>query len=111
MADDEADIRKFIAERGVTKCPPAPAAVLGESTPGWRRNAERRAEHMKGKRGEKAEKRLHSQLAERWKRENAIVDRSGKVKPSGAPIAPAALAVSGAGSLLSRLPGAALRLR
>ena len=83
MADDEAEIRKFITERGVTKCPPAAAAVLGESTPGWRRNAERRAEHMKGKKGQKAEKRLHSQLAERWSGQTQSRTATAKVKPSG----------------------------
>jgi hypothetical protein len=41
---DEDEIKKFIAERGVTVCPPRAAAVLGETTPGWRRNAEKRAE-------------------------------------------------------------------
>ena len=49
MTSDEAEIRKFLADRGVTKCPPAAAGVLGESTPGWRRNAERQAERRKGK--------------------------------------------------------------
>jgi hypothetical protein len=65
MADDEAEIRKFIAERGVTKCPPAAAAVLGESTPGWRRSVERRTERRKGESAKKAGKRLQSALAER----------------------------------------------
>lgn len=49
MNDDEAEIRKFIAERGVTKCPPSAAAVLGESTPGWRRSVERQVERRKRK--------------------------------------------------------------
>ena len=65
MADDEMEIRKFIAERGVTKCPPAAAAVLGESAPGWRRSVERRVERRKGKGATKAGRRLQSSLAER----------------------------------------------
>ena len=65
MADDEAEIQKFIAERGVTKCPPAAAAVLGESTPGWRRSVERQVERRKGKSASRAGKRLQSKLAER----------------------------------------------
>jgi len=65
MADDEMEIQKFIAERGVTKCPPSAAAVLGESTPGWRRSVERQVERRKGKRARKAGKRLQTALAER----------------------------------------------
>jgi len=65
MADDESEITKFIAERGVTKCPPAAAAVLGESTPGWRRSVERQAERRKGKSAKRAGKRLQAALAER----------------------------------------------
>ena len=65
MGDDEMEIRKFIAERGVTKCPPAPAAVLGESTPGWRRSVERQVERRKGKSANKAGRRLQSRLADR----------------------------------------------
>ena len=62
MADEESEIRKFIAERGVTKCPPAPGAVLGESTPGWRRSVERQIERRKGK---SAKRRLQATLAGR----------------------------------------------
>jgi hypothetical protein len=65
MADEEDEIRKFIAERGVTKCPPAPAAILGESTPGWRRSVERQVERRKGKSAKNAGKRLQSALADR----------------------------------------------
>jgi hypothetical protein len=65
MADEEEEIRKFIAERGVTKCPPAAAAVLGESTPGWRRSVERQVERRKGKTAKKAGRRLQSALADR----------------------------------------------
>ena len=43
MSDTD-EIEKFIKEHGITKCPSRPAAVLGESTPGWRRDRERRAE-------------------------------------------------------------------
>jgi hypothetical protein len=59
---DEDEIKKFIAERGVTVCPPQPAAILGETTPGWRRNAERRTEksHQSKRRD-----RLQNELAAR----------------------------------------------
>jgi len=43
MSDDD-EIKKFLTERGATICPPRPAAVLGETTPGWRRKVERRTE-------------------------------------------------------------------
>lgn len=56
----EDEIKKFFANRGATKCPPRAAAVLGESTPGWRRHAERKAE-----RGGKAGKRQQRALRER----------------------------------------------
>ena len=49
MSSDEDEIAKYLAQKGATKLPPKPAAVLGESTPGWRRNAERRAEHQSDK--------------------------------------------------------------
>ena len=72
MADDEAEIQKFIAERGVTKCPPSPAAVLGESSPGWRRSVERQAERRKGKSASRAQKRLQTALAERISASKAL---------------------------------------
>jgi hypothetical protein len=49
MTDDEA-IKAYLAKHGATICPPRAAAVLGETTPGWRRNAERRAEVTHSKR-------------------------------------------------------------
>lgn len=58
MSDDE-EIKKFIEERGVTVCPPQPASVLGETTPGWRRNAERRTEKShQSKRRDRLQKEL-----------------------------------------------------
>ena len=51
MTDDDA-VKAYLAKHGATICPPRAAAVLGETTPGWRRNAERRAEvtHSKHRR-------------------------------------------------------------
>jgi len=43
LSDDD-EIKTFIAQRGITICPSQPAAVLGETTPGWRRKVEGRAE-------------------------------------------------------------------
>src|ERR1044071_1735116 len=79
MANNEAEISKFIAERRVTKCPPAAAAVLGESSPGWRRNAERQAERRKGKSASKVQKRQQSKLVARWSgdRISAVASPSG----------------------------------
>jgi hypothetical protein len=57
---EEDEIAKYLAQKGATKLPSKPAAVLGESTPGWRRNAERKAE-----RGGKAGKRQQRALRER----------------------------------------------
>jgi hypothetical protein len=37
MSGDDDEIARFIAQRGVTKCPTRAAAVLGETSPGWRR--------------------------------------------------------------------------
>jgi hypothetical protein len=53
MAGSEEDeIKKFLAEKGPTKLPPRAARELGETPPGWRRNAER--SHR-----ERASKRQH----------------------------------------------------
>lgn len=51
MTDNDA-IRAYLAKHGATICPPRAAAMLGETTPGWRRNVERRAEatHSKTRR-------------------------------------------------------------
>ena len=58
MSDDE-EIKKFIKERGVTVCPPQAESVLGETTPGWRRNAERRTEKShQSKRRDRLQKEL-----------------------------------------------------
>jgi hypothetical protein len=42
--NDEDEIKKFLAQKGATKLPPRAARELGESSPGWRRSAERKAE-------------------------------------------------------------------
>jgi hypothetical protein len=57
MTDAE-QIERFLAERGATKCPPKAAAVLGESTPGWRRKAEYKAEKIGGKAFKKHQRAL-----------------------------------------------------
>jgi len=59
----EDEIRKFIAERGVSKCPPKTARELGEASPGWRREVEPKAERTdKGRaspEGAAGSRRLH----------------------------------------------------
>jgi hypothetical protein len=57
-----AAIKASLAKHGATICLPRSAAVLGETTPGWRRNAERRAEvtHSKTRRA-----RLQTELEAR----------------------------------------------
>jgi hypothetical protein len=55
--NDEDEIRQWLEQKGATKCPPRAAAILGESTPGWRRNAERKAEHAEGGRAHKRQQR------------------------------------------------------
>lgn len=42
--DDHDEIERHLAEHGVTQLPAAAAMCLGETTPGWRRDAERRAD-------------------------------------------------------------------
>jgi hypothetical protein len=58
--DDE--IAKYLAQKGATKLPPRAARELGESSPGWRRNAERKAERAQS---EKAKKRQQRALRQR----------------------------------------------
>jgi hypothetical protein len=47
---DDDEIAKYLAQKGATKCPPRAARELGESSPGWRRNAERKAERAQSER-------------------------------------------------------------
>jgi hypothetical protein len=61
MTDDDA-IKAYLAKHGATICPPHAAAVLGETSPGWRRNAERRVEMTRSKR---KTARLQNELATR----------------------------------------------
>ena len=55
---DDDEIAKYLAQKGATKLPPKAAAVLGESTPGWRRNAERKAERSQSDRAGKRQQRV-----------------------------------------------------
>ena len=57
--DDE--IQEFLRAHGVTRCPPRVAATLGQTTAGWRRKMEVRAEQ----RGSKAQQRHQKLLAAR----------------------------------------------
>jgi hypothetical protein len=60
--NDEDEIRQWLEQKGATKCPPRPARELGESSPGWRRNAERKAERTQT---DRARKRLQRALRAR----------------------------------------------
>ena len=44
LIDSDGQVAAYIEEHGVNVCPPAAAAVLGVSTPGWRRSVERARE-------------------------------------------------------------------
>jgi len=59
---DEDEIAKWLQQKGATKLPPRAARELGESSPGWRRNAERKAERAQS---EKAKNRQQRALCER----------------------------------------------
>jgi hypothetical protein len=59
---EEDEIAKYLAQKGATKLPPRAARELGESSPGWRRNAERKAERAQS---EKAKKRQQKVLRAR----------------------------------------------
>jgi hypothetical protein len=37
---DDDEIAKYLAQKGVARLPPRAARELGETSPGWRRNAE-----------------------------------------------------------------------
>ncbi|HEV2546933.1 MAG TPA: hypothetical protein VGU20_06325 [Stellaceae bacterium] len=54
---DEDEIAKYLAQKGATKLPPQPARELGETSPGWRRNAERKAERAQSDRAKKRQQR------------------------------------------------------
>ena len=62
MSSDDDEIAKYLAQKGATKLPPRAARELGETSPGWRRNAERRAERAQS---EKLRKRQQRTLQER----------------------------------------------
>jgi hypothetical protein len=59
---DEDEIRKWLEKKGATKCPPRAAAVLGEASPGWRRERERKAEHAQSDRARKRANKARSGL-------------------------------------------------
>jgi hypothetical protein len=54
---DDDEIAKYLAQKGATKCPPRAARELGETSPGWRRNVERKAEHAQGGKTHKRQQR------------------------------------------------------
>ena len=58
-SNDDDEIARFLAQKGATKLPPRAARELGESSPGWRRNAERKAERAHS---EKAKERQQKSL-------------------------------------------------
>ena len=60
--NDDDEIAKFLAQKGATKLPPKAARELGETSPGWRRNAERKAERAQS---DRAKKRQQKTLQER----------------------------------------------
>jgi hypothetical protein len=59
---DEDLIAEYLAKYGTSKCPTRPAATLGESSPGWRRDVERQAE----RRDNKAKRLQQRRMAERY---------------------------------------------
>jgi hypothetical protein len=61
-SDDDDEIAKYLAQKGATKCPPKAARELGETSPGWRRERERKAERAQS---EKAQKRQQKALRDR----------------------------------------------
>ena len=54
---DEDEIAKYLAQKGATKLPPKAAHELGEASPGWRRNAERKSERAQSDRAKKRQQR------------------------------------------------------
>jgi hypothetical protein len=60
--NDDDEIARFLAQKGATKLPPKPARELGETSPGWRRSAERKAERAQS---DKAKQRQQRALRER----------------------------------------------
>lgn len=84
QADAKA-IAEYLATHGVKKLKAMPARELGESTPGWRREAERKAEGISNnKRYARHQQRLKRRLAGYIKKEkrnqlglNDLDDRCG----------------------------------
>lgn len=56
MNDDD-QVAEFLRTKGATILPPREAAAMGETTPGWRRNAERREERKQKRKLEKSEQK------------------------------------------------------
>jgi hypothetical protein len=54
---DEEEIAKWLAQKGATKCPPKAARELGETSPGWRREIERKAERSQSERASRRQQR------------------------------------------------------
>ena len=55
--NDEDEIRQWLEQKGATKCPPRAARELGETSPGWRREVERKAERAQGSKSHKRQQR------------------------------------------------------
>lgn len=72
MPSDDELIAAFIAKRGVVKLPDQAAAEMGESSPGWRRKVEYRAEKTTSK---KAKRRQQRKLRSRYAPELPAIDR------------------------------------
>jgi hypothetical protein len=60
--NDDDEIAKWLKQKGATQCPPRAAHELGETSPGWRRNVERKAERAQS---ENVRKRQQKALRER----------------------------------------------
>jgi hypothetical protein len=60
---DDDEIAKYLARKGATKLPPRAARELGETSPSWRRNAERKAERSQSDRLRKRQQRALQERA------------------------------------------------
>jgi hypothetical protein len=60
--NDDDEIAKWLKQKGATQCPPRAAHELGETSPGWRRNVERKSERAQS---ENVRKRQQKALRER----------------------------------------------
>ena len=58
--NDDDEIAKWLKQKGATQCPPRAAHELGETSPGWRRNVERKAERAQSENVRKRSKRRYA---------------------------------------------------